>query len=108
MADTQQQQLPPPIGYHQGWAHGFDAGILAARGQLPSDTVTSGQKWLAAGTLVAGLGSAAVLIVSSNPRLARYRPALGALAVSGIILSSVIGAINVLRGAPTPRLGISA
>ena len=59
---------------------------------------------LALGTLIGGLGSAAVLIVSMNPRYARYRPIFGAFAVSGIVLGSVIGAINVLDGAPTPRL----
>jgi len=93
--------------YALGWQHGYAAasqGEALSAPAIPEPSKTT--KWLAAGTLVAGLGgaAAAVLYRTDSP----YRNLAVVAGVSGLILSSVVTSLRVLQGSPTPRLGLQA
>lgn len=91
--------------YTLGWEHGYAAAHagepLLAR-PVPEPTKTT--KVLAAGTLLVGLGGAVgLLLYQSKSPLREVAIVMG---VSGLILSSVLAAVRVLGGEPTPQLGI--
>lgn len=106
MADDARAEQPIALspGYQLGWDHGYEAAMLRMYGN--PEKASTPRKLLALGTLVAGLGSAAALVVSLHPKYSSYRPIFGTIAVTGILLGAVVGAVNVLRGAPTPNLGV--
>lgn len=86
--------------YAQGWTHGYAQGLMAANG--PPPPVSSFRKVLALGTLVGGLGGGAYLVLGAVPgkKAERWRTVLGLGVASGIILGAIVGAAQVLDGAP--------
>jgi len=94
--------LGPSPDYSQGWQHGYEAGLQSAMGPAPK--VSTFRKVLAAGTLLGGLGGGAYLVLGAVPgkQASEWRRMLGLGVASGIILGAIVGAVQVLDGAPSP------
>lgn len=89
------------------YERGFQAGYVAREQQAlqqPRGPITSRHWALAAGTLVAGIGGASALV------LGRSKSDWANVAVAGVFTAGVVAAtfaaLDVLTGAPTPRLRI--
>lgn len=99
MAELAADDLRVAQAYHAGYTTGH-ADALA-----PPAAASTRTKWLAAGTFVVGAAGAGGLLLYSNKRTQGIAVALG---VAGALLAATVGAVSVLMGAPTPKLGLRA
>ena len=92
--------------YALGFQHGLE---LAQSGVVPpvlAPAPPRKEQWaLATGTLLTGLGAAGILVArSAAPRTSE---AFVLITVSGLLITSLVAAIRVLDGGPTPGLQLT-
>lgn len=86
-------------------ARAYQAGYDTGRSDAlaPPPNASRRTEWLAAGTFVVGAASAGGLLLYSNKSTQRIAVAF---AVAGTLLAATVGAVSVLMGNPTPKLGL--
>jgi len=94
----------PSPEYALGWEHGYQA---AESGEALRQPEPSKLTWVFAGGSFLGTaaGVASIVLAQSKPDHP-LRPLLSVLGVSGMLLGGLLGSLRVLKGEPTPELGI--
>lgn len=83
--------------YHAGFEEGYRQALA------PAGEPDLKRKVLAAGTFATGVAGAVGILMYGNPKTREIAVAFG---ITGALLVATTGAVAVLLGAPTPKLGL--
>jgi hypothetical protein len=101
MADATTALAADDLRVAQAYQAGYNTGHADAL--APPAAASRRQKVLAAGTFAVGLASAGGILLYANKRTQTLALTF---AVTGALLAATVGAVSVLLGGPTPKLGL--